>query len=277
MIKRIQFLFLILSAFAFFSCSNQVEKSASVSFSLSKNSSRAITQEASGSWSLKISLSGGEKIEKSFEIQEDSLSKSQAFTLDDLTAGGIVKVDVNVYCGEVQYFKAKETQTLTLAEGENSVDIVLTKSIENSGDSTDDNSKTSTDDDSKTSDDDDSKTSTTGDSEISIADSGSISISAVDSDGNSYVYSSSSVPAIPYLKATTFTISNATFNSYTWYLNGEKLSGTGSSISLTPAENNVSLSGNNSLVCFYGTNFSAEFKFTTSDSTSTDTSSATTE
>lgn len=258
MIKRIQFLLLILSAFAFFSCSNQVEKSASVSFSLSKNavqkitSARAATDDSASEtkasdseWSLKISLSGGYSDEKIYpieEISDDSSQFEQQFILNGLTAGETVEVDVNVYYGEVQYFKAKETQTLTLAEGENSVDIVLER---------------------------------VGNSEISIADSGSISISAVDSDGNSYVYSSSSVPTIPYLKATTFTISNTTFDSYTWYLNGEKLSGTGSSISLTPAENKVSLSGKNSLVCFYGTNFLAEFKFTTSDSASTSADSET--
>lgn len=259
MIKRIQFLLLILSAFAFFSCSNQVEKSASVSFSLSKNavqkitSARAATDDSASEtkasdseWSLKISLSGGYSDEKIYpikEISDDSSQFEQQFILNGLTAGETVEVDVNVYYGEVQYFKAKGTQTLTLAEGENSVDIVLER--------------------------------VSGNSEISIADSGSISISAVDSDGNSYVYSSSSVPAIPYQKATTFTISNATFDSYTWYLNDEKLSETGSSISLTPAENKVNLSGKNSLVCFYGTNFLAEFKFTTSDSASTSADSET--
>lgn len=284
MIKRIQFLFLILSAFAFFSCSNQVEKSASVTFSLSKNavqkitSARAATDDsASGTetgesdgWSLIISLSGGYTTEQIYQIQEiseNSSQESQFFILNNLPADEKVNVDVNVYCGEVQYFKAKETKTLTLAEGANSVDVVLTKAFTDS-DSSDDNSGTSTDDD--------SKTSTTGDSEISIVDSSSISISATGSDGTTYTYSSSSIPAIPYLTETTFTLSSSDFDSYTWYLNKEKLDGTGSSISLIPAKYEVILTGTNSLVCFYGTNFLAEFKFTVSGAASTDTTSDTT-
>lgn len=218
-----------------FSCSNQIEKSSSITFSLSKNTVRAITDEASGNWSLKITLSGNYKKEKSFEIQQDSLFNGKTFSIDDLTAGETVTVDVNVYCGDVRYYKTKETKSLTLVEGKNSIDIVLKSAL--------------------------------GNSDFSVIDSSDFLISATDEDKNTYNYSSSSeIPEIPYLKETTFSLnSDTTFLSYTWYLNGEELNSTESSVSFVLAKNdNVSVDGTNSLVCFFSDGsktYATEFKF----------------
>lgn len=246
MIKRIQFLFLILSTFAFFSCSNQVEKSASVNFSLSKNAARAITGEADGDWSLTISLSGGysdEKIYQIREVSENSSQDAQLFILGDLPTGETVNVDVNIYNGEVRYFKSKETKSVTLAEGENSVDVVLERVRVNP--------------------------------EISIAGSGELAISA----SSSKISSEAEFPIIDYASEITYELkykeNSISISPCEWFLNGNKLDRTESSIKLTLAKSDyVNLSGTNTLTCNFtsgGNVFSVEFKFTTSDSTSTDT------
>lgn len=264
MIKRIQFLFLILSTFAFFSCSNQVEKSASINFSLSKNdiqkitSARAATDNSSSEtaseneWELKISLSGGYSDEKIYliqEISENSSQEPQIFILDDLQAGKTVEVDVSIYCEGVQYFKAKETKSVTLVEGENSVEVVLERVRTNS--------------------------------EFSIADSGKLAILAS-------IYTTLSETELPiiisYTKEITYglayKISDGEYRNISipvceWFLNGNKLDETESSIKLTLAESDyVYPHGTNILTCNFtsdGNVFSTELKFTISDTTSTGT------
>lgn len=122
--------FAIALIFFTLSCSNNTQQQSSLNFSISKNLIRTITNESSSDLSLKISISGDTVTEKSFSIQKDSISdETQSFTVENLTAGQTVSVDVSVFCGTIQYYKTKETKTLTLVEGNNSVDIVLEKTL----------------------------------------------------------------------------------------------------------------------------------------------------
>lgn len=225
MIKRIPLLLAAFIVLALFSCSSQVEKSSSVSISLSENAARAVTGEASGEWNIRISLSGDITQEQIFPISEESLSENQTFLIENLEPGASVNVAAEALCGEIAYFKSKEIKTISLAGGENQVDIVLKKTV--------------------------------GDIDISF---GNPSVLATDSDGKSYKPGSE----IPYLEEVTFTIdSEISYNSYSWYLNGEKLEGSKNSISLVPAKNeHIATSTTNSLVCFFDEKHSVEFKFT---------------
>lgn len=233
--------FAIALIFFTLSCSNNTQQQSSLNFSISKNLIRTITNESSSDLSLKISISGDTVTEKSFSIQKDSISdETQSFTVENLTAGQTILVDVSVFCGTIQYYKTKETKTLTLVEGNNSVDIVLTSVL--------------------------------GNSDISITDKSNFSISAVDEKENSYYYSSSSsdIPEISYLIETTFSLnSDSTFLSYTWYLNGEELECPENNISLTLSKSDyVNIDGINSIVCFFSdenSSYEAEFKFTIKD------------
>lgn len=116
--------FLSFLVLLFCSCSNQNNFSSSVAFSLSENSARAITEEIGENWNLKINLSGEYSTEKSFEIQE---VKTQTFSLNDLPAGKKVFVDISVYREENLYYETAEKGQITLYEGENTVDVLLTK------------------------------------------------------------------------------------------------------------------------------------------------------
>lgn len=223
------------------SCSTNTQEQSSLNFSISKNLIRTITNETSEDLSLKISISGDTVIEKSFSIQTASISSgTQSFTIENLNAGQTVLVDVSIFCGTIQYYKTKESKTVTLVEGKNSVDIVLTSVLENP--------------------------------DISITDKLNFSISAVDENKTSYYYlpSSSDIPKIPYLIKTTFSLnSDTTFLSYDWYLNGEKLECTENNISLTLSKNDyVNVDGINSIVCFFSdenSSYETEFKFTIKD------------
>lgn len=234
MIKRIQFLFLILSAFAFFSCSNLKEESSSVSFSLSQNSARAITSESSGDWSLKISLSGGINKEEKFPIQKSSTADAQSFTVENLSPGETVTVDVSIYCGEIRYYKAKETKSVTLESGGNNIDIVLMRD--------------------------------TADETITAESfAEKVSVTAAYS-GDSSTYKTGG--EIPYTNSNlTFSLSGLDDESatYAWYLNENELSST-STASFNPyTESNISISGTNTVSCsvtISGTTYVAEMKFT---------------
>lgn len=219
----------------FLSCSNNQNQSF-LHFSIPANSIRAITNEASGNWILKISITGDTTKEESFTIQKNSFSDvAQTFSIENLNAGQNILVDVSVFCENIQYYKTKETKSLTLVEGANSVDIALVK--------------------------------LSGNSDFTILSDTNISISATTSDGTSYVYTegSSNIPELPYFLEITFTLSDATFTKYEWYLNGEKLSASEKSISFVPAENDfVNQKTINSLVCFFAdgsSTYVAEFKF----------------
>lgn len=230
--------------FFILSCSSNPQEQSSLNFSISKNLIRTITNESNEDLSLKISISGDTVTEKSFLIQKDFISnETQSFTIENLIAGQTILVDVSVFCGNTQYYKTKEKKTLTLVEGDNSVDIVLTSVL--------------------------------GNTDITVIDklNFSISVSAIDENGITYNYSSSTsddIPEISYLTETTFTLnSDKTFLSYFWYLNGEELECSENSISLDLSKNDyVNVEGINSIVCFFGDENStheAEFKFTIKD------------
>lgn len=236
MTKRIQFLFLVLSAFAFFSCSNLKEESSSVSFSLSQNSARAITSESSGDWRLKISLSGGINKEESFSIQKSSAANAQSFTVGNLSPGETVTVDVSIYCGKIRYYKAKETKSLTLESGGNNLDIVLVR--------------------------------VTSDGTITAESfAEKVSVSAAYESDSSTTYKTGA--AIPYTNSNlAFSLSGLDDESatYAWYLNGNALDSTTSTASFNPyQESNINISGTNTLSCkvtISGTTYVAEMSFT---------------
>lgn len=223
MAKRITALLAaVLASFIFFSCSAIQDKSL-LSVSVSRSALRAADGDSGGAWSLKVSISGGYSVEETFSIQEDSLSGAQTFTMDNLPAGQRITVDVNVYYGDLVYYKAVETRQITLAEGDNIVDIALRKAV--------------------------------GGGDISVDDISSISITAVDADGKSYSYSSSSdVPVLPYNVQISFILgTNMEFSSYKWYLNKNELSSTAASAVFVPAECDfIEVNGKNTLVCMFG-------------------------
>lgn len=227
----------------FFSCSNQIEQSSSVIFSLPENAARAITAEADGSWSLKITLSGGCEMEKIFEIQEDSIEKDLSFSFDDLPVGETVTVDVNIYCGNVWYYKTAKNKTLTLENGENTVDIVLVRNVS-------DGTITAE----------------------SFAEK--VSISAKYSSDASTVYSNLfiSTSAIPYNNDTlTFSISglddyNLDDDAFAWYLNGDTTLEGGDETSFVPYEQSgLNIDDSNTIVCYVtinGTTHATSMSFT---------------
>lgn len=241
MAKRITaFMAALLSSLIFFSCSAIQEKS-SISVSVPRNAFRAADDDSTGAWSLKVSLSGGYTAEESFLIQEDGLADTQTFTVDNLPAGERITVDVNVYYGSLLYYKTVETKQVTLAEGDNTVDIVLKKAV--------------------------------GDGEIEVTDK--VYIAAYDGE-NTYLYSASSgeIPVLPYKKTISFALlTDETGQSWTyrWDLNGTTLSeGILSYVGgITLAENKYYIDGENSIVCYFGNamqSYMAEFKFTVDDS-----------
>lgn len=244
MAKRITaFIAAVLSSLIFFSCSAIQDKS-SISVSVPKNAFRAADDSDGGEWSLKVSLSGGYTAEETFLIQEDSLSSTQTFTMDNLPSGQRVSVDVNVYYGSLLYYKTVETKQVTLEEGDNTVDISLKKAV--------------------------------GDGEIEVVDT--IYITAIDEDNNQYTYSASSgeIPALPYKKKISFILGTEQFSNswtYSWALNDNSLESTYASVSITLSDikyiDYVNIDGQNSIVCFFGDatqQYSAEFKFTVDDS-----------
>lgn len=236
MTKRIQFLFLVLSAFAFFSCSNLKEESSTVSFSLSQNSARAITSESSGDWRLKISLSGGINKEESFSIQKGSAANAQSFTVGNLSPGETVTVDVSIYCGKIRYYKAKETKSLTLESGGNNLDIVLVR--------------------------------VTSDGTITAESfAEKVSVGAAYESDSSTTYKTGA--AIPYTNSNlTFSLSGLDDESatYAWYLNDNALDSTTSTASFNPyQESNIKISDTNTISCkvtISGTTYVAEMSFT---------------
>ena len=245
---------LILPAF-FISCSGSFKDSA-VNFSLSKSAVRAITNEASGEWTLKISLSGDVNQEESFIIEESALENGQSFLIENLPTNAKVLVGVSVWRSEIQYYSEKEQPSVVLQGGENTVDVVLERNLTSAS--------------------------------ISSSKASELVIGAVDSEFKLYAYTSvlQEIPSLPYSKQLTFTLvdgssgENYTYDSYEWYLNGEKLENDllngqillkntatfelakcTSVVLSTDSQSNV-----NSLVCIFGTGsdfLSAEFKFTT--------------
>lgn len=236
MAKRITaFVAAVLSSLVFFSCSAIQEKS-SISVSVPRNAFRAADEDSASAWSLNVSISGGYAAEETFLIQEDSLSDTQTFTMDNLPAGERITVDVNVYYGSLLYYKTVETKQVTLAEGDNTVDIALKKAV--------------------------------GDGEIEVTDK--FYIAAYDED-KTYIYSASSgeIPVLPYKKTISFALlTDETGQSWTyrWDLNGETLSeGILSYVrGIILAESEYYIDGENSIVCYFGNaiqSYTAEFKF----------------
>lgn len=213
----------------FFSCKNQIEQSSSVTFSLPGNAARAITAEADGNWILKISLSGGCEMEKTFEIQEDSVFKDLSFSFDDLPVGETVTVDVNIYCGNVRHYRTAKNKTLTLENGENTVDIVLVRDVS-------DGTITAE----------------------SFAEK--VSITAKYSADASTAYENTSfapTSKIPYNNDTlTFSLSglddyNLGDDDFAWYLNGDTTLEGGSEISFIPYEQSgLNIDDSNTIVCY---------------------------
>lgn len=236
MAKRITaFVAAVLSSLVFFSCSAIQEKS-SISVSVPRNAFRAADEDSASAWSLKVSLSGGYSEERTFLIQEDSLSDTQTFTMDNLPAGERITVDVNVYYGSLLYYKTVETKQVTLAEGDNTVDIALKKAV--------------------------------GDGEIEVTDKFYIAAYYED---KTYIYSASSgqIPVLPYKKTISFALLTDEIGqswTYEWVLNG-----VGNTLSYLPyvegfilAENKYYIDGENTLVCYFGNaiqSYTAEFKF----------------
>lgn len=217
----------------FFSCSYS-PRTSSVSFSVSKNIFRSITDLKSKNYSLKISLSGDYEDEKSFELKSEDDLKNP-FRIEDLPVGKKVSVNVEVFCDDFRYYKTKgELQSLFLNAGENVVDITLEKAF--------------------------------GDASIELEKSSAILISAKDSDGKDYSYDENGTK-IPYDNKITFTVNldeDISFDSYFWFINGEKIDGSDSEILFNPKENDFVQFGTNSLTCFLKngeTTDISEFKF----------------
>lgn len=200
--------------------------------------------------SLKISISGDTVTEKSFLIQKDFISnETQSFTIENLTAGQTILVDVSVFCGNTQYYKTKEKKTLTLVEGDNSVDIVLTSVLGNTDITVIDKLNFSI-------------------SPESFAEK--VTISAKYSTDSSTSYENNS--PIPYNNDTlTFSLSglddyNLDDETVTWYLNGDTtLQGSNETSFIPYEQSGLNIDDSNMIVCYVtinGTTYATSMRFT---------------
>lgn len=121
MVKKVKIFSLLLFVFIFFfSCSKSVEVT-NLSFNIPSNFSRAIVDDDSDDWTLKIILSGDISLEKEVSISLDDSPKEIVF--ENLEVDKQITIDAKIFKGEELFYKAEKTQSITLSSGDNFVNI----------------------------------------------------------------------------------------------------------------------------------------------------------
>lgn len=121
MVKKVKIFSLLLFVFIFFfSCSKSVEVT-NLSFNIPSNFSRAIVDDDSDDWTLKIILSGDISLEKEVSISLDDSPKEIVF--ENLEVDKQITIDAKIFKGKELFYKAEKTQSITLSSGDNFVNI----------------------------------------------------------------------------------------------------------------------------------------------------------
>lgn len=121
MVKKAKIFSLSLFVFIFFfSCSKSLEVT-NLSFNIPSNFSRAIVDDDSDDWTLKIILSGDISLEKDVSI---SLNDSQnEIVFENLEVDKQITIDAKIFKGKELFYTAEKNQTITLTSGDNFVNI----------------------------------------------------------------------------------------------------------------------------------------------------------
>ena len=123
--------FFYLGAAAFFSfiaASCSVEKNASLEFSVPESFVRSVTGENAGAWTLRIALMDGYTQTKDFAISKPTEGLSSGtFSFDGLPAGATVKIQAEIYNGQLCRYKNTSDYVLKLSPGENFAAVELEK------------------------------------------------------------------------------------------------------------------------------------------------------
>lgn len=121
MVKKAKIFSLSLFVFIFFlSCSKSLEVT-NLSFNIPSNFSRAIADDDSDDWTLKIILSGDISLEKEVSISLDDSQKEIVF--ENLEVDKQITIDAKIFKGKELFYKAEKTQSITLTSGDNFVNI----------------------------------------------------------------------------------------------------------------------------------------------------------
>lgn len=121
MVKKVKIFSLSLFVFIFFfSCSKSLEVT-NLSFNISSNFSRAIADDDSDDWTLKIILSGDISLEKEVPISLNDSQKEIVF--ENLEVDKQITIDAKIFKGKELFYKAEKTQSITLTSGDNFVNI----------------------------------------------------------------------------------------------------------------------------------------------------------
>lgn len=121
MVKKVKIFSLSLFVFIFFfSCSKSLEVT-SLSFNIPSNFSRAIADDDSNDWTLKIILSGDISLEKEVSISLNDSQKEIVF--ENLEVDKQITIDAKIFKGKELFYKAEKTQSITLTSGDNFVNI----------------------------------------------------------------------------------------------------------------------------------------------------------
>lgn len=121
MVKKAKIFSLSLFVFIFFfSCSKSLEVT-SLSFNIPSNFSRAIADDDSNDWTLKIILTGDVSLEKDVSISLNDSQKEIVF--ENLEVDKQITIDAKIFKGKELLYKAEKTQSITLTSGDNFVNI----------------------------------------------------------------------------------------------------------------------------------------------------------
>lgn len=121
MVKKVKIFSLSLFVFIFFfSCSKSLEVT-NLSFNIPSNFSRAIANDDSDDWTLKIILSGDISLEKEVSISLNDSQKEIVF--ENLEVDKQITIDAKIFKGKELFYKAEKTQSITLTSGDNFVNI----------------------------------------------------------------------------------------------------------------------------------------------------------
>lgn len=121
MVKKVKIFSLSLFVFIFFfSCSKSVEVT-NLSFNIPSNFSRAVVDDDSDDWTLKIILSGDISLEKEVSISLNDSQKEIVF--ENLEVDKQITIDAKIFKGKELFYKAEKTQSITLTSGDNFVNI----------------------------------------------------------------------------------------------------------------------------------------------------------
>lgn len=121
MVKKVKIFSLSLFVFIFFfSCSKSLEVT-NLSFNIPSNFSRAIVDDDSNDWTLKIILTGDISLEKEVSISLNDSQKEIVF--ENLEVDKQITIDAKIFKGKELFCKAEKTQSIILTSGDNFVNI----------------------------------------------------------------------------------------------------------------------------------------------------------